>query len=81
MIVRVRLFALAAQLARADVVEVPVDGSQTVAELRRELAIRCPALQDLLPHLIFAVNAEYATDNTPVLAGAEVACIPPVSGG
>lgn len=81
MMVRVRLFALAAQLAEADIIEIPVTGGETVADVRQELVHRCPALRTLLPHLMFAVNAEYATDNTPITPGAEVACIPPVSGG
>ncbi len=32
-------------------------------------------------HLLFAINAEYSVDETPVADGADVACIPPVSGG
>jgi molybdopterin converting factor small subunit len=38
-------------------------------------------LSTLLPHVLFAINAEYAGDATPIPAGAEIACIPPVSGG
>jgi molybdopterin converting factor small subunit len=38
-------------------------------------------LAGVLGHMLFAINAEYATDATIVPAGAEIACIPPVSGG
>jgi molybdopterin converting factor small subunit len=31
--------------------------------------------------LMFAIDAEYAVDATPIPLAAEVACIPPVSGG
>jgi molybdopterin converting factor small subunit len=31
--------------------------------------------------VMFAVNAEYADDQAVIPAGAQVACIPPVSGG
>ena len=31
--------------------------------------------------MMFAIDAEYATDETNVTPGCEVACIPPVSGG
>jgi molybdopterin converting factor small subunit len=30
---------------------------------------------------MFAINAEYAADLTPIPEAAEIACIPPVSGG
>jgi molybdopterin converting factor small subunit len=35
----------------------------------------------VLPHVVFAVNAEYADDASVIPPGASVACIPPVSGG
>ena len=40
-----------------------------------------PPLADIVPHARFAVNTEYATDTTPITAHAEIALIPPVSGG
>jgi molybdopterin synthase catalytic subunit/molybdopterin synthase sulfur carrier subunit len=52
-----------------------------VADLRRQLATACPELASLLPHVLIAVNAQYAGDDTVIPAGAELACIPPVSGG
>jgi len=82
MIVRVKLFAVARQRAGKDhvEVEVPADGA-TVAELRRAVTRCCPALADVLPHVKVAVNSDYAADATPLPANAEVALIPPVSGG
>ena len=79
--VAVKLFAAARQLAASDeaVVELPADA--TVAELRVALAAAHPALAPLLRHALFAIDAEYATDATCIPADAEVACIPPVSGG
>ncbi|GEJ59434.1 molybdopterin converting factor subunit 1 [Anaeromyxobacter diazotrophicus] len=53
----------------------------TVADLRRALTARHPALARVLPRCRLAVNQEMASDAEPVPDGAEVAVIPPVSGG
>jgi molybdopterin converting factor subunit 1 len=79
--IRVLLFALARQLAGAEYIDVELSQQATVGELRRRLAETCPALAELAPHVLFAVNAEYAADSVAIAAGSEVACIPPVSGG
>ncbi len=79
--VQVRLFAVARELAGADTVDVAVSEPCTVAALRQALASQVPALAALLPGVLFAIGSEYVADQTIVLAKAEVACIPPVSGG
>lgn len=81
MIVRVQLFAVARQLAGRAAVEIELSPGATVAELRTALGEQVPALAPLLRQTMFAVNAEYASDPTKVPEGADVACIPPVSGG
>ena len=53
----------------------------TVGDLRGMLATRHPALARVLPRCRLAVNQEFAQDGDPVPDGAEVAVIPPVSGG
>jgi MoaE-MoaD fusion protein len=53
----------------------------TVGDLRRLLAERHPALARVLPRCRIAVNQELVQDPDPLPAGAEVAIIPPVSGG
>ena len=53
----------------------------TVADLRRALLERHPALARVLPRCRLAVNQELAEDGDAVPDGAEVAIIPPVSGG
>jgi MoaE-MoaD fusion protein len=53
----------------------------TVAELRRALVERHPALGRVLPQCRIAVDQEMASDADPLPPGAEVAVIPPVSGG
>lgn len=79
--VRVKLFAAAQQQVGQDVVQVELPESATVADLREHLAARFPALRSWVSHLLFAVNHQYATDDVPLAADAEIAGFPPVSGG
>ena len=53
----------------------------TVRQLRQALAEQIPALAPLLPQVLFALDMEYATDDTQLTSAMEIACIPPVSGG
>jgi molybdopterin converting factor subunit 1 len=79
--VTVRLFALARQRAgRAEVVLDLPEGA-TVADLKRALAASCPELAPLVPNVMIAVDSEYADDDVAIAPAAEVAVIPPVSGG
>lgn len=78
---QIRLFAAAKQLAGRDTLEVTLPAGSTLADLRRELAQNQPSLSTLLPRVVFAIAAEYASDETPLAEADEIACIPPVSGG
>ena len=79
--VAVRLFAAARDLAGRGEVEIELPPGADVAELRQALAAHLPALAPLAARSLVAVNAEYASDSTPVAEGDELALIPPVSGG
>jgi sulfur-carrier protein len=79
--VNVQLFAVARQWAAADSIALDVPEGATVADVRQALLARLPGLAPFGPQLRFAVNAEYADDALPIPAAADVACIPPVSGG
>jgi len=81
MTIRLKLFAIARQRIGRDEVEVSLEGTPTAADLRLALAQQFPALADVLPHIRIAVNSSYAADSTLIPPGAEVALIPPVSGG
>jgi molybdopterin converting factor subunit 1 len=81
MIVSVKLFARARDLAGAEVVSVTVPDQATVADLRHRLASAYPALRSLLGRSALAVNNEFADDATILLPQAELALLPPVSGG
>ena len=81
MIVRVRLFARAKDLAGTDLVSVELPTNAIVADLRRRLAEQIPSLAPLLQRSALAVNQEFARDDQPLTDDAEVALLPPVSGG
>jgi molybdopterin converting factor small subunit len=78
----VRLFALARQRAGRAEVAVDVAEPATVAALKQALAAAYPDLAPLVPQWMIAIDAEYAHDDQQrIPPGAEVAAIPPVSGG
>lgn len=79
--VRVQLFAVARQLAGSDEVAVDVVERATIAELQRSVVAAVPALAGVLGHARWAVDAEFVDAAHRVQPGAEVALIPPVSGG
>jgi molybdopterin converting factor subunit 1 len=79
--VSVLLFAQARQLAGTGELPLPVSAGTTVGDVRKTLAERFPALKELAPRLLAAVNASYAQESTPVKANDTVAFFPPVSGG
>lgn len=79
--VRVLFFALARDLAERDVVELSIAEGTTVRELRALLVQEIPSLAEVLPNSMIAVNQRYAQDTDFIPDHAEIACIPPVSGG
>lgn len=81
MVTQVRLFARARDLAGTEVVTVNLAEGASAADLRRQLALRYPALKGLLEHCALAVNGEFAADDLRLPQRAEVALLPPVSGG
>ena len=81
MIIHVHLFARARDLARTDRIDAELAEGATVADLRRRLAADYPALAGLLEHSAIAVDNDFAEDSRVLPANAEVALLPPVSGG
>lgn len=79
--VTVLYFAAARERAGTDRdwFELPAGATAGAAKAR---AIEAhPALAAIAPHLRLAVDKAFATDSSPLWDGAEVALIPPVSGG
>jgi molybdopterin synthase catalytic subunit len=82
MLVHIRLFAILRERAGRDSVELHLSDGATVADALRALS-EVPALGELLSRLPIqmAVNRDYATAETALAPGDELALIPPVSGG
>ncbi|UCC29085.1 MAG: molybdenum cofactor biosynthesis protein MoaE [Phycisphaerales bacterium] len=71
----------AKDLAAAETVMLEVAEGSTVADLRSALSTRYSRLGRALPTIRFAINEEFAVDDTVLHGGDAVALIPPVSGG
>jgi molybdopterin converting factor subunit 1 len=78
---KVRLFARLRDLAGRDTLDIELPPDATVGDVRRALADQHPALRGLLERCVIAVNEDFADDTMRVPADAEVAILPPVSGG
>jgi len=79
--VRVKLFAVARQRIGRESIDVELSSPATIQHLRGALVEQHPTLIDVVPHVRFAVDSEYANDAMVIPATAEIAIIPPVSGG
>lgn len=81
MIVRVKLFAVAKELAGQDELSLELPAGATIADLRQAAIAKVPALAKIIPHSVWALDATYAADRTSIDEKSEIALIPPVSGG
>ncbi len=74
-------FRQSADLVGATSITVDLPVHATVADLRRRLGEDCPSLIRLLERSAIAVNNEFAADAIELTSDADVALLPPVSGG
>ena len=79
-ILRITFFAGMAEAVGRRHLDMPWTGG-SVEQLRAMLAAECPVIAPLLARSAVALAGVYAADQTVVPAGADVAIIPPVSGG
>jgi molybdopterin converting factor small subunit len=79
-LLRVALFAGMADAAGTRQAEIRWRGG-SVADLRAALEAAYPAIGGLLARSAVAIGNRYAADDADVPAAADVAIIPPVSGG
>ena len=79
--ISVKLFAVARERVGAGTVDVELSSAATVRQLRGALVEQYPNLRDVIPHVRFAINSEYAADSATISPQSEIAIIPPVSGG
>ena len=79
--VALHLFASVREAVGAREVCLELDDGATVQDLKRRLAIDYPRLEPMLERTVFAIDDEYVPYEERLHDGAEVALIPPVSGG
>lgn len=79
--IQVELFAQARELAGTERVSIRWHEQLDAADVLTQLGESCLALQSLLPSCRLAVDMQYVGSQAIVPAGAQLALIPPVSGG
>ncbi|MBI2477482.1 MAG: MoaD/ThiS family protein [Planctomycetia bacterium] len=79
--VEVKLFAVAKQLARTEVISIELTAGATVQDLRDALCTQYTELRGITARAMIAIDAEYVNNETCVPENSEIALIPPVSGG
>jgi len=79
--VTVRLFARLHDVAGASELVRDVQPGATIGAIWQQLASEVPGLAPYGRSISSAVNADYASMDTPVRDGDEIAFLPPVSGG
>ena len=79
--IRVLFFGAARDVVDTNPLEISLDTPATVASAFRYLVDRFAQLERFGRSLLFAVNQEYATQDTPLNENDELAVFPPVSGG
>lgn len=79
--VHVLLFASLAEKAGVRTLELPLAVGACVRDVRDQIFARFPELRPFQDRIVYAVDEEYAREDTLVSEGATLALIPPVSGG
>jgi molybdopterin synthase catalytic subunit len=77
----VLLFAQARERAGRSTLALDLPEGSRVSDVIVAIRRAHPALDPLWPHLAIALNGRLAAADAPVPAGAELALLPPVSGG
>jgi len=80
-VIHVLAFGRAAEVLGWSSRDVPIDPGQTVADIVQRLEQEYPRLAEGRDRLRFAVNQCYASPDTTLQPGDELAIIPPVAGG
>jgi len=80
MVIRVLAFGVVKEMFGHPFVDVRLDDTVNVAQLKQQLEQQYPALGGLTSFMI-AVNGDYAQNDCLINADNEIAIIPPVSGG
>jgi molybdopterin converting factor subunit 1 len=79
--IHVKFFAILREKARASDAHLDLPAGSTCADALKALEQRFPATAPMLKRAACAIDQEYATSDTMLRDGQELALIPPVSGG
>jgi len=79
--VRVRLFAGTRDAVGASHLDLDLDAEATVGDAFSKICAAHPRLAAYAPHALFALDGAFVAEGAPLRDGAEVAVMPPVSGG
>ena len=79
--VQLRLFASLHEIVGQRRLDLELREGATVSDLKERLVEAFPAVRPVIETLVYAVDEEYASMDEKLRDGAEVALIPPVSGG
>jgi molybdopterin converting factor subunit 1 len=79
--VKVLFFAAAREVAGTGSMEVSLEDDATVGQLQQALIEQFPGLIHVVGHSAVSVDHEYANPDRILYHGAEVAILPPSSGG
>jgi molybdopterin converting factor subunit 1 len=81
MVIRVILFAAAKEIVGQERLELTLDDSATLDDVKNALIQSYPAIEEIARKSVFSVDQVYTHENCQLHHGAEVGLIPPVSGG
>lgn len=79
--VRLLFFARAREIAGCDALELELPDGARLTDVVDRLCDQHPAIRNYVGHCRWSINEEFAPLEAPVPTGAEIALIPPVSGG
>lgn len=79
--VKILFFGAARDAAGSEEVDISIDSPVCVSGVKNAIFSRYEGLAPYSQSLMIAVNREYATNETAVVGGDEIAFLPPVSGG
>ena len=74
-------FATLRDRAGAKSIQLQIPRELNVADFKKLLIEKYPALAGLMDHTLISINHEYVFDDAVIPEGAEIALFPPVSGG
>lgn len=79
--IKLLFFATLRDRAGTKSLELDIPNDLTIKGLKDKLSTDYPNLKDSMKSVLITINREFAFDEAIVLANAEIALFPPVSGG